>query len=190
MATALILIDFINEIVHENGKLAQKGYSDFMKNNNVFQNLSYAIKKARENNHLIVHVRIGFSENYNEQPKSSPLFGKVHEFQVLKLNSWATEFHEEIGVKDSDVILTKHRVSAFYGTPLDLILKNNKIDSILVAGVATDLAVSNMVRDAHDKDYNVTILADCCAAANEEDNKSALLSLKKIANVKNSKEII
>jgi len=189
MTTALILIDFINEIVHDNGKLASKGYSDFVKENDVFQNLSFAIQKARENNILIVHVKVGFSENYNEQPKSSPLFGKANEFQVLKLNSWATEFHEQIDVKDSDIILTKHRVNAFYGTPLDLILKNNKISSILVAGVATDLAVSNAVRDAHDRDYQVTILEDCCAAANGEDHETALLSLKKVAAVKNSKEV-
>jgi nicotinamidase-related amidase len=116
------------------------------------------------------------------------LFGKAHEFQALKLNSWATKFHEQIDVKENDIILTKHRVNAFHATPLDLILKNNKIDSLLVAGVATDLAVSNAVRDAHDMDYQVTILADCCAAANNEDHETALLSLKKIAVVKNSKE--
>lgn len=188
MATAFILIDFINEIVHENGKLASKGYSDFVKNNDVFQNLSFAIKKARESNVLIVHIKVGFSENYNEQPKLSPLFGKAHEFQALKLNSWATEFHEQIDVKEKDIILTKHRVNAFYATPLDLILKNNNIHLILVAGVATDLAVSSAVRDAHDRDYQVTILADCCVAANNKDHETALLSLKKIASVKNSKE--
>src|SRR3989344_5489287 len=131
MATALILIDFINEIVHENGKLASKGYSDFIKNNNVFQNLSFVINKAREKNMLIIHVRIGFSENYKELPQQSPLFGKVKDFQVLKLNSWGTAFHEQVDVHDEDIVITKQRVNAFYGTPLDLILKNNSIDTLL-----------------------------------------------------------
>ncbi len=189
MTKALILIDFINEIVHEDGKLASKGYSDFIKKNKVFENISFVIKKARENNILIIHVKVGFSKNYKEQPKLSPLFGKAHEFQALKLSSWATEFHEKIDVNENDIIITKNRVNAFYGTPLDLILKNNKIDSILVAGVATDLAVSSTVRDAHDKDYQVTILTDCCASANIEEHEAALLSLKKIAEVKNSKEM-
>ncbi len=189
MPTAFILIDFINEIVHESGKLATKGYSNFIKDNSIFQNLSSAIHKARENNLLIIHVKIGFSKDYAEQPKSSPLFGKAHEFQALKLSSWATEFHEQIEVKENDVILTKHRVNAFHATPLDLILKNNAIDSLLIAGVATDLAVSSTVRDAHDRDYHITILADCCAAANKEDHETALLSLKKIATVKSSKEV-
>lgn len=189
MTKALILIDFINEIVHEDGKLAWKGYSDFVKNNNTFQNLSFALQQARENNALIIHVKLGFSEKYTEQPTTSPLFGKAHEFQALKLHSWATEFHEQIDVKEDDSILIKHRVSAFYGTSLDLILRNNKVDEIFMAGVATDLAVSSTVRDAHDRDYQTTIISDCCAAANDEDHQSALFSLKKIANVKSYKEI-
>jgi len=189
MTKALIFIDFINEIVHENWKLAWKGYSDFIKKNNIFQNISFALQQAREKNFLIIHVKLGFSAKYTEQPTTSPLFGKAHEFRALKLHSWGTEFHEQIDVKEDDIVLTKHRVSSFYATSLDLILKNNKIDSIFIAGVATDLAVSSTVRDAHDRDYQTTIISDCCAAANDEDHQSALLSIKKIANVKNSKEM-
>jgi nicotinamidase-related amidase len=185
MPAALILIDFINDIVHEVGKLAKKGYADFVKKNEVFQKLSDALQHAREQKILVIHVRIGFSPTYIEQPKSSPVFGSAHEVQALRLGEWGTQFHEQVAVQDTDIIITKHRVSAFYATPLDLILKNNGIDSIFVAGVATDLAVSNTVRDAHDRDYSVTVLADCCAAASEEDHNSALLSLRKIAQVKN-----
>ena len=190
MNSALILVDFINEIVHEDWKLAKKGYSDYIKNNNVFQNLSYAIKNAREKKILIIHIRIGFSSTYIEQPKSSLLFGKAHEFQVLKLENWSTQFHEQLDIDKDDIIITKHRVSAFYSTSLDLILKNNWIDTVYIAGVATDLAVSNTVRDAHDRDYDIIVLTDCCAAANEEDHKNALLPLGKIANLKKSNEVL
>jgi nicotinamidase-related amidase len=81
-------------------------------------------------------------------------------------------------IDKTDIVITKHRVSAFYRTPLDLILRNKNINSILIAGAATDLSVSNAVRDAHDRDYQVTILADCCVAANQEDHETTLLSLK------------
>ncbi len=189
MATALILIDFINEIVHEDGKLASKGYSDFIKNKNIFHNLSSLVRKIREQKILIIHVKLGFSANYIEQPKLSPLFGKANEFKALTLNDWGTEFHEQLDVNTNDIVLVKHRVSAFYATPLDLILKNNNIDTVLIAGVSTDLTVSSTARDAHDRDYTVTIIEDCCAAANQEDHETALLSLKKIANVKSAKEI-
>lgn len=190
MKKALILIDLINEIVHEKGKLSSKGYSDFAKENNVFEKLSSVIKKARKNNILIVHVKVGFSEDYKEQPKKSPLFGKANESQALKLNTWATDFYKEIDVREEDIIITKHRVSPFYSTPLNAILKNNGINSVIIAGVATDLAVSSTARDAHDRDYETAVLADCCIAADNKAHQSALLPLKKIADVKNSQDII
>lgn len=189
MNKALILIDFINEIVHLDGKLAAKGYADYMQEFKVIEKLNTAIQKARSEGLLIIHVKVGFSEDYTEQPKSSPLFSKVHEYQALKLNTWATEFHKDLDVQSSDIIVIKHRVNAFFNTELDTILKERKIDSLYIAGVATDLAVSNTARDAHDRDYNVTILKDCCAAANQADHDSALLSLSKIAIIQDSSEI-
>lgn len=183
---SLITIDFINEIVHEKGKLASKGYSDFIKEKKVFEKLSHAIKKAREEKMLIIHVRVGFDESYIQQPKNSPLFGKAHEFQALKLNTWATEFHEELDVQKKDVIITKHRVNAFHSTQLDLILKNNNVNTLYIAGVSTDLAVSNTVRDAHDKDYNVIVLEDCCAAASIEEHNNSIKSLSKISKIEKS----
>jgi len=100
METTLIVIDFINEIVHEKGKLSGKGYFNFIKENNTFNNLNNLICYSRKNKHLIIFVKIGFSSTYKEQPKQSPLFGKANEFQALKLNTWATEFHESIDYKE------------------------------------------------------------------------------------------
>ena len=190
MATALLLIDFINEIVHENGKLSKKGYYKFIKNNNIFQNLHLLTKKAREQKIPIIHVKVGFSSDYKELPINSPLFGKAKEFEALKLGTWATEFHEKVDIKKNDIVIIKHRVSAFYQTQLEEILIANNIDSILIAGVATDLAVASTVREAHDRDYNITIIADCCAAANDEDHKNSLQLLSKIAAVKNCDELV
>ncbi|MFP4401600.1 MAG: cysteine hydrolase family protein [Candidatus Nanoarchaeia archaeon] len=188
MKTAFILIDYINEIVHEEGKLAQKGYSQFIEQHNTFKHLSSALTNARRENMLIIHVKVGFSKSYIEQPKQSPLFSKAQEFEALQLDTFATEFHKAIDVKENDIIITKHRVNAFYQTPFDLILKNNNIQHLIIGGVATDLAVSNTVRDAHDRDYHVTILSDCCAAANEEDHNTSLQLLQKIAIVQTNEE--
>lgn len=189
MKSALIIIDMINDIIHENGKVSAKGYANFAKEHSVLEHTSQVIKKAREKNIMIIHVRVGFSKDYKEQPKHSPLFGKAHEFGVLQLNSWATEFHEQLDVQDNDLVITKHRVSPFYGTPLQSILNNNQIESIYIAGVATDLAVESAARDAHDRDFNVTIIEDCCAAANSEDHQTSLLSLKKIASIATANDV-
>ena len=54
---------------------------------------------------------------------------------------------------------------------------------ILLAGCATDLAINSTARDAHDRDYTVTIISSCCIAANDEDHDSSLKKKKKIVEI-------
>lgn len=182
---ALVNIDWINEIIdEENGKLSKKGYSNFINENNVIENLNYAIKKFREKNELVIFVRLAFDKSYFEQLKDSPIFGKAHEFGILKENEWSTEIHRDIDIiLDKDIVITKHRVSAFYNTKLEDILRNNQIKELFLSGVATDLAVESTARDAHDRGFLVNIISNACAAANEEDHKNSLRFLKKISKV-------
>jgi len=189
MPTALLLLDFVNELVHDDGKLAKRGYPVFIEKHNTFDNVSALIKTARDQSMLIIHVKVGFSPDYKEVLGDSPLFSLAKKFGAFQLNSWATEFHERIDVQKDDPIVVKHRVGAFYSTRLEAILKANNINNLLLAGVATDLVVATTARDAHDRGYGVTVVADCCAAATEEDHTSVIALLEKIANIKNVSEI-
>lgn len=183
MKQACIFIDFINEIVHPDGKLSGKGYTDFISEFDTLTHVQQELHAARIRGDMIIHVRLGFSESYIDQPKNSPLFGKAHEYTALQENTWATEFHESIKIEPTDTIITKRRVSAFYGTELDLLLRNNNITHVRIAGVATDLAVATTAREAHDRDYKVSIPFQACAAAIFEDHVNALGLLEKIATI-------
>ena len=187
--STLILIDFINEIVDEKGKFAGKGYPAFVKAHGVLENVNAAIAKARAKDISVIFVRVGFSSDYREWPESSPLFGAVKKFGALQLGAWATEIHESLNKTDTDFLVTKHRVSAFYATPLEAILHTLKVDTILLGGVATDIAVQSAVREAHDRDYRVVVLEDLCGAGNEEDHAQALRLLAKVATVAKSTEV-
>src|SRR3989344_3452811 len=186
---ALILLDFINEIVDEKGKFAGKGYPDFVKTHGVFDNVNAAIAKARQKNIPIIFVRVGFSYDYREWPEASPLFGAAKKFGALQLGTWATEIHQSINKTDNDFFLTKHRVSAFYSTSLEAVLRTLKVNTVLIGGVATDLVVQSTARDAHDRDYRVVVLDDLCGAGSEEDHSNALRTLTKITTVAKSTEV-
>ena len=187
--SALILLDFINEIVDEKGKFAGKGYSAFVKTHGVLDSVNAAIAKARTKNVPIIFVRVGFSPDYREWPESSPLFGGAKKFDALQLGTWATEIHSSLNKTDADFLVTKHRVSAFYATSLEAILRTLKVDTILLGGVATDLVVQSTSRDAHDRDYRVIVLEDLCGAGNEEDHAQALRLLAKVATVVKSTDV-
>lgn len=183
MKSALICIDFINEIVSQEGKLAGKGYHDFVRAHDTLSRVAKAQRHFRAAGELVVHVRLAFSLNYAEHSDRSVLLGKAREFGILQVGKWGTEFPANVAPLESDVILTKHRISAFFGTSLDAILRARGIEQVYIAGVATDLAVQSAARDAHDRDYGVTVLSDCCAATSDTDHDSSLTTLRKIASV-------
>lgn len=187
MKHALILCDLINEIVHPAGKFKDKGYAAFVQERQVLDRVRTALAHARRQNFAIVHVKVGFSPTYVELPRQSPLFGKAQEFGALKLASWATEFHEAIDVQSQDLVITKHRISPFYDTGLDAWLRENEVTTAWIGGCATDLVVSSAARDAHDRDFSVRVLDDCCAAATTADHENALAAIKKLAAITSSK---
>ena len=182
---ALLVIDFINEIVDEKGKLSSKGYASFIRENNTFVKLNEAIAKFREANLPVIFVRLAFKADYGDQPKSSPVFGKAHEFGILSEKAWSTEIHVSVDRKDSDLVIIKNRVSAFHNTGLTKLLHDKGITDVYICAVATDLSGEATARSAHDDDFKVTVIADACAAANSADHEKSLAFLPKIATVTN-----
>lgn len=180
---ALIIIDCINEMLHPDGKLSQKGYRNFLEQYQSITHINEAIADARVSNSLIVFVSLWFQEDYADCRSQSPLFKNVPTFGILRKDTWSTNIYEEIDQWDNDIVIHKNRVSAFHHTELDNILKRYGVTRILLAGCATDLAINSTARDAHDRDYGVTVLSSCCIAANNEDHNSSLWLLEKITEI-------
>jgi len=67
-----------------------------------------------------------------------------------------------------EVVVGKHRVNALYGTALDLILRANSIDTLIILGYATSGVVLSTVRYAADSDYRLVVVEDCCADQDQE----------------------
>ena len=67
-----------------------------------------------------------------------------------------------------DVVVTKHRISAFKGTDLEMILRAKEIDTLVLFGIATSGVVLSTLLDACDADYRVIVLKDCSADQDTE----------------------
>lgn len=186
----LILVDFINEIIDAKGKFAGHGYADFAEQHRTLDRASTLLEKARAHEIPVFHVGLAFSPDYKEQPEQSPLFGSANIYGAVQAGTWATDFHPRVAPIDGETLITKHRVSAFFGTPLDLILRTYRISELLVVGCATDMAVQSTIRDAHDRDYQCTVVADCCAAATDGDHSQTVRMLAKVSKVLNLNEVL
>ena len=76
--------------------------------------------------------------------------------------------HPDLAPQSGEVTVIKRRVSGFSGSDLEVVLRAFGIQHMVLAGVATSGAILSTVREAADKDYGITVLADCCSD-NDED---------------------
>ena len=77
-------------------------------------------------------------------------------------------------------ILNKRRYDAFLGTDLDTLLRSLRVESLLVAGVCTDICVASTVQHARNLDFRCYILRDCVAGTSAERHEASLLCLSHV----------
>jgi nicotinamidase-related amidase len=83
--------------------------------------------------------------------------------RVLEKDSWAAAVVDELEKQPGDISVDKYRISGFWDTPLDSILRNLGVRSLLFAGVNTDQCVMCSLQDANFLGYGCVLLEDCCA---------------------------
>jgi nicotinamidase-related amidase len=129
---------------------------------------SKLIEAARGAGIRIIFIVVGFRAGYPEVSSRNQSFGPIRESGRFAEGSAGTEVHPAVAPKPSDIVVTKHRVSAFAGTDLDMILRANGIEMLILAGIATSGVVLSTVRHAADADYRVVVIEDCCADRDPE----------------------
>ncbi len=183
MTRALILIDFINEFLHPEWKITSQWMGKYCEEYSVVQNTRKLIDFFREKKEEIIWIHLGFHENYDNCSLISPRFKWAPSAWILVENTWSVEFIEPLGYSKNEKTITKTRVSPFYKTELGDYLRTQWITEMVVAGVATDLAISSIARDAHDRDFSITVISDACGTISLEHHEAALIGIWKLANI-------
>lgn len=180
--TLFLVMDMTNDLVADNGFSAQT-YGVQVRERNVLENIRVAITAARAAGAQIGYVRVGFSPDYREAPESSPIFSGARKNNIFQLGSWGTEVHASIAPQQGDFDIVKHRVSPFYATSLEAILRANKVERIVMCGVSTNGVVHSGAREAHDRDYDIVIFEDCCAGVTAEEHMHAIACLNRYGQI-------
>jgi nicotinamidase-related amidase len=87
---------------------------------------------------------------------------------VLTKDSWAAAVVDELAPESTDICIDKHRISGFWETPLDSILRNLGIKTVLFAGVNIDQWVLHSLTDANFLGYGCGLVSDCCATSSPD----------------------
>jgi nicotinamidase-related amidase len=80
--------------------------------------------------------------------------------------------------QDNDYSVLKPKHSAFYATPLDLLLRHLRVERLVVGGVASDQCIVMTAAEARMRDYDVVVPEDCIADQTRERTARALSHLR------------
>jgi nicotinamidase-related amidase len=164
--TALLAMDCQTGLV----SVYAKSQDDFI------MRASAALRAARTAGMLIVQVQVGFRPGLPEVSGRNKLFAAIKSSQPHQefFQGSSGAIHPALGPEPADIILTKHRVSAFAGTDLEMLLRSNEIETIIMFGIATSGVVLSTLLQASDADYRLVVIADCCADRDMELHRTLL----------------
>ena len=183
----LIVVDMQNDFCHRDGTACKRG-RDMAFVQDMIPRLVNLVNQARAHNFPICFVKTSGSQWTN-----SPVWTEFKNPQLLACaeGTWDAEFHAGLEPRDGDMIVTKHRYSAFIGTDLDMLLRVLGVKSLLVTGVGTGMCVFHTLTVGFMLDYYITLVEDCCATTYgpQAHNEAVALVKKHYGRIAASKEI-
>ena len=184
--TALLSMDFQNDIIHPDAALAQAaGFANMVEKTGILDKSAALLDKARAAGMKVIHIVVEFDENSPPMPSRGAFFKMLGSGgPTLQPGTWGAEIHEKVAPKDGDIVVKKAMISAFCGSNLEQVLRENGITDIAMIGVATPFVVEGTTWTAVDMGINCIVIEDCVCAGDEESHNAAInTSLTYLADI-------
>ena len=167
---ALVLIDVINHFEFPDGKTILRQALA------VAPALARLKKKAREAGVPVIYVNDNFGQWRSEMSKLIQY--------CLRAEAAGRTFVEQLRPDDEDYFVLKPMHSAFYQTPLDLLLRELGASSIILSGLATNSCILCTAHDANMRNIKIIVPRDCCTARTAREHRQALEHIGAMADAK------
>lgn len=158
--TALLVVDVQNDYCDQKGSLAAAGL-DVSGVASMMPRLHRLIESAHR-----AGVPVVFIQTIHDASTDTPAWrdraqGRMR--AVCRPGTWGSQFHQ-VCPAVGDTVVNKYRYSAFIKTKLELVLHAMGVETLVLAGVATNVCVESTARDACMLDYRVVLARDACAS--------------------------
>ena len=156
--TCVLLIDLQNDFLHPDGWYARSGV-DISHMRRVIEPSQRLLREARAAGLPVVWTRHGYRDARDAGP-----FLELRPFLAeggLRLGTWGFELYEELEPAEDDWIVEKNRLSAFFNTKLELVLRAVQAETILIGGVLTNQCVAATSKDAMFRDLKPIVVEEC-----------------------------
>jgi len=171
-STALVVIDVQNDFCAKGGYYDKTG-ADLSFAASAVDRLVRLIDAARDAGVRVIYARNHYDPVYISEAQKARLRRVGWDIPYCRQGTWGADFYR-VAPRPDEVIVTKHRFEAFYGTDLEVVLGVYKIQNLLMTGVATNVCVESTLRSAFFRDFEVVVVEDCCAARNTRAHEATL----------------
>ena len=182
-SSALILGDLQNDFLHSDGAYGRAGQSSIAIAA-LPDRLAPLVRVARERGVLIVATLFTLVPGRHGEPIISPHLKSLRPFLAkgdFAPGAWGQQVVDALA--PVDFTIEKIAYSAFYMTRLEWVLRKAGITLLIVGGIVTNGGVASTVRDAHVRDFEVTVLEDGCAAFSADTHRAAIDGLRPVATI-------
>jgi nicotinamidase-related amidase len=152
MKPAIIVVDMLNDNVDRKNRI---GIGEEVKK--IIPNIQHLLSSARE-----VGIPIVFA-NDSFMPNDFLFQGERMRPHCIR-GTYGAQVIDELPILESDMVMEKRRFSAFFKTDLDITLRELNVDTVVLAGIATEVCVLATALDGLSNDFRVIVLKDCCCS--------------------------
>ena len=183
--TALIIIDMQRDFL-ERGGFGESLGNDVSLLTAAVEPCRLVLEAARRRGLLVIHTREGHRPDLSDAPPAKIERGAPsHRIgspgpmgRILVRGEPGHDIIPALYPDDGEPVIDKPGKGAFYQTELELLLRNRRIENLLVCGVTTEVCVNTTVREANDRGYRCIVLGDCCASYFPQFHEAGLAMIK------------
>jgi len=178
--TALLVVDMQNDFCSPGGVFGKRG-ADTSQVRAIIPSVARLLETARSAKTKCIFLRHTHEADLSNLSPArlsfyAMLYGGADPYHAIR-GSWGQKIVPELSPVDGEAVIDKSRSSGFIGTSLDQLLRSNRIETVVITGMATHACVESTARDAGFFDYYAVVVEDCVADYREDLHRASLLTL-------------
>lgn len=164
--SALIVVDMVYDFTNPDGLVY------YPQNREILPRIAQVVEQCRNYGMTIIYMQHCYR-------KGKPEKNLVNMRPNCIEGSGGETIDPMLPVHPEDYVIKKRRYSGFFGTDLDLVLRENHVENTIIVGTKTNCCIRATVTDAYYLDYQPIVLRDCVATNSDVVNEVHLTDIQK-----------